>query len=83
MSTGRVTALPLAIHHCFSCWVSSVFVAFPSMANGVTASFPSHLTSSFAQFLTKLEGQAMTHFWIVGFPASGDCLSKVHMSVIH
>lgn len=39
--------------------------------------------SSLAQFLTRLEGQAITHFWIVDFPASGDCFSKVHMRVMH
>lgn len=37
-------ARPLATDHCFSWVVSSAFDAFPSTANGVTASLPSHLT---------------------------------------
>jgi hypothetical protein len=39
--------------------------------------------SSFAQFLTKLEGQAMTHFSIEGLPGWGDCLSNVHRRAMH
>ncbi len=100
MRTGLTTARPLAIDHCFSCETSSAFEALPSMAKGLIASFPSHLTvhsqsenitldpsvdvpSSFAQFLTRLDGQAITHFCIVDLPASGDCLSKVHINAIH
>ena len=41
------------------------------------------IPSSFAQFLTRLEGHAMTHFWMVDFPASDDCFKSVHMSVMH
>ena len=39
--------------------------------------------SSLAQFLTKLLGQAMMHLSIVGFPACGDCLRRVHINAMH
>lgn len=41
------------------------------------------LPSSFAQFLTRLEGQAMMHFSIVGLPARGLCFNRVHRSAMH
>src|SRR4051812_10841284 len=63
--------------------MSSSLDAFPSIAKGLIASGPSHLTSSLAQFLTRLDGHAITHFCIVDLPASGDCFNKVHINVMH
>lgn len=45
MRTGRTTARPDAMAHCFIWEVSSAFEALPSIANGVIASFPSHFTA--------------------------------------
>lgn len=44
MSTGLTMLRPEAIAHCLSWDMSSVFEALPSIANGIVASFPNHLT---------------------------------------
>ena len=80
---GLVTARPVAEAHCRICIVNSSLLALPSTANALIASGPSHFVNSFAQFFTNEDGQATTHFWIVPFPASGDCFSSVHMSAMH
>ena len=41
------------------------------------------LLSSFAQFFTNELGHAIIHLSIVGFPARGDCLRRVHINAMH
>lgn len=54
-----------------------------SQEYGLTRPGPSHFSNSFPQFLTKLDGQAIIAFSIVGFPGISDCFNKVHNKVMH
>ncbi|KAH3681718.1 hypothetical protein WICPIJ_007320 [Wickerhamomyces pijperi] len=83
INTGLTTFLPLARDHCCKALTTSFgFVVLPSIAKGVTAPSPSHLTNSLAQFLTKEEGHTTMALSMDFFPL-GPCLSKVHIKAIH
>lgn len=53
------------------------------LSEAISVSQMCNLLSSFAQFFTKLLGQAIMHLSMVGFPERGDCFRRVHMSAMH
>lgn len=53
MRTGLTIPRPDAMAHCLIWVINSAFVAFPSIAKGVVASFPSHFTDMVSQSHNK------------------------------
>ena len=83
ITIGVTTALPFAEHHWLMASAISGPVCLPSIASGLVAPSPSHLTSSLAQLRTSDEGHTTMALSIAGLPGMGDCFNRVHISAMH
>ena len=61
----------------------SHFAKSKNNQHSVLDRYNDNLPNSFAQFLTRLDGQAMMDLSMVGFPGCGDCLRSVQSKAIH